>query len=132
MIDILHELSKNLYSNARSADEYFDKRYALSKIHTPEAWKITPGSEDIIIAIVDSGVDYDHPDLTDKIWTNKGEIPNNGKDDDGNHYIDDYYGFNFVGATGAFGEMQKERLLRIHQNSKLRRMNYVTLHLSNY
>ncbi|HIE28191.1 TPA: VWA domain-containing protein, partial [Candidatus Poribacteria bacterium] len=80
-------------------DEYFDKQYALSKIHAPEAWKITPGSEDIIIAIIDSGVDYDHPDLKDKIWTNKGEIPNNGKDDDGNGYIDDYYGFNFVGAT---------------------------------
>ena len=51
----------------------------------------------IIVAVIDSGIDIDHEDLNDVIWTNKGEIPNNGKDDDKNGYIDDIHGWNFLG-----------------------------------
>lgn len=51
----------------------------------------------VIVGILDSGVDIDHEDLKDIIWTNKKEVPNNGKDDDGNGYIDDIHGWNFLG-----------------------------------
>lgn len=69
-----------------------------------EGWKhqkdndLNPGgSEDVIVAVIDTGVDYNHLDLRNNIWVNSGEIPNNGKDDDGNGYVDDVYGWNFVG-----------------------------------
>ncbi len=53
----------------------------------------------VIVAVVDAGIDINHPDLKDVIWTNKGEIPGNGIDDDGNGYVDDIHGWNFLGAT---------------------------------
>ena len=59
--------------------------------------KTPGGSRDVIIAVIDTGVDYNHIDLRNNIWTNNGEIPNNGIDDDDNGYIDDYYGWNFEG-----------------------------------
>ncbi|MBP5331155.1 MAG: S8 family serine peptidase [Lachnospiraceae bacterium] len=49
----------------------------------------------VIIAVIDTGVDFNHPDLADSMWINPGEIPDNGKDDDGNGYIDDVYGWDF-------------------------------------
>jgi Subtilase family len=51
-------------------------------------------------AIIDSGVDIDHPDLSGNIWNNEGEVPDNGVDDDGNGYIDDYNGYDFAGNDG--------------------------------
>ena len=51
----------------------------------------------VIVAVIDSGIDIDHEDLDDVIWTNTGEIPNNGKDDDNNGYVDDIHGWNFLG-----------------------------------
>lgn len=51
----------------------------------------------VIVAVIDSGIDIDHEDLRSNIWTNKKEIPNNGKDDDGNGYVDDIHGWNFLG-----------------------------------
>ncbi len=62
-------------------------------INALNAWDIEKGSEKVIIAIVDSGVDYNHPDLADNIWVNEDEIPDNDIDDDNNGYIDDYYGY---------------------------------------
>lgn len=64
------------------------------------AWNRTTGSKNIIVCIIDSGIDYNHPDLTDNIWTNKHEIPNNGVDDDENGWIDDFYGYNFLDDMG--------------------------------
>ncbi|OZV70868.1 S8 family serine peptidase [Winogradskyella aurantia] len=51
----------------------------------------------VIVAVIDSGIDIDHEDLNDVIWTNKDEVPGNGKDDDNNGYVDDIHGWNFLG-----------------------------------
>jgi subtilisin family serine protease len=56
-------------------------------------------STKVIVAVVDSGVDIDHEDLKSVIWTNKKEIPNNGKDDDKNGFVDDVHGWNFLGNS---------------------------------
>jgi subtilisin family serine protease len=64
------------------------------------AWRQTTGA-DVTVAIIDSGVDLGHPDLAPNLWTNPGEIAANGVDDDGNRYVDDVHGFDFVENDGA-------------------------------
>ena len=63
-------------------------------IQAEEAWDISKDSEDVVIAVIDTGIDYNHPDLRANIWTNPGEIPGDGIDNDGNGYIDDVHGWN--------------------------------------
>lgn len=63
-------------------------------INAPQAWDIASDSS-IIVAVIDTGIDYAHPDLAANMWINPGEIPDNGIDDDGNGYIDDIYGWDF-------------------------------------
>ena len=71
--------------------------YAGGDISVKDVWKrITCGDNSIIVAVVDEGVKYTHPDLADNMWVNTGEIPGNGIDDDGNGYVDDIHGYNFV------------------------------------
>lgn len=65
-----------------------------------EAWEMTTGDEDIIVAVFDEAVMWSHPDLQDNIWVNEGEELHAGKDADGNGYVDDRYGYNFVKNTG--------------------------------
>lgn len=63
-----------------------------------------PAGQTVIVAVVDSGVDIEHEDLKGKIWTNPGEIPGNGIDDDKNGYIDDVHGWNFIGGIDKDGK----------------------------
>jgi subtilisin family serine protease/photosystem II stability/assembly factor-like uncharacterized protein len=86
------------YTNAFTPDDpRFAEQYALKLMKAAEAWEVTKGSDQIVIAIVDSGTDWQHPDLAANIWINPGEIPDNGIDDDGNGKIDDIHGWDFVG-----------------------------------
>jgi subtilisin family serine protease len=82
-------------------DSLMSRQYALAKINAAGAWDISMGDTSIIIGIVDTGVDWDHPDLAANIWINKNEIPGNGIDDDNNGYIDDVRGWDFGGLTGT-------------------------------
>ncbi len=61
-----------------------------------EAWDISTSSSDLVVGIIDTGIDYNHEDLNDNIWINEDEVADNGVDDDGNGYIDDVYGWDFV------------------------------------
>lgn len=70
-----------------------------------------PRSEDIIVAVVDSGVDVNHEDLQGKIWINPGEIADNGIDDDNNGYVDDVFGWNFIGGADGMAKIVKDETL---------------------
>jgi subtilisin family serine protease/subtilisin-like proprotein convertase family protein len=69
-------------------------------IDAPEAWTRTVGSRQVVIAVVDTGIDYRHPDLASNIWVNPREIAGNGLDDDGNGFIDDLHGYDFANNDG--------------------------------
>lgn len=73
---------------------------AGADINLFEAWNETVGHQDVIVAITDTGIDYNHPDLAGNMWINQDEIPGNGIDDDKNGYIDDYYGYDFLNDVG--------------------------------
>ncbi|MFQ6107436.1 MAG: S8 family serine peptidase [Thermoplasmata archaeon] len=61
-----------------------------------EAWAVQTGSSTIVVGVIDSGIDYNHEDLSANIWVNPGEIPDNGIDDDANGYVDDVSGWDFA------------------------------------
>lgn len=69
-------------------------------INMPAAWAKYTGSKGIVVAVIDTGIDYNHPDLIDNIWTNEAEVAGNGIDDDANGFVDDIHGYNFVSANG--------------------------------
>jgi subtilisin family serine protease len=81
----------------RNAGQVVANKQGLSgiDINLINAWSVTQGKEDIIVAVLDTGININHPDLRDSIWINSGEIPGNGMDDDGNGYVDDINGWDF-------------------------------------
>src|SRR5206468_3746935 len=66
------------------------------KIGAPAVWNVATGDPDFVVGVIDTGVDYTHPDLAANMWTNPGEVEGNGIDDDGNGYIDDIHGWDFI------------------------------------
>jgi subtilisin family serine protease len=69
-------------------------------IDAPEAWSTQTCSRDIIVAVNDTGIAHSHPDLAANMWVNPGEIPGNRRDDDGNGFVDDVYGYDFANGDG--------------------------------
>ena len=110
------EASLNYRRNADGAPVYpndprFPELWGLSNtgqsggvagadISAPEAWSTTTGSAAVVVADIDSGIDYNHVDLAANMWRNPNEIPANGKDDDGNGYVDDVYGIDAANGDG--------------------------------
>ncbi|KGE14061.1 S8 family peptidase [Sphingobacterium deserti] len=90
-------------------------------ISTEKAYELLKGrkSTPVIVGVLDGGVDYKHEDLKDVMWTNKKEVAGDGKDNDGNGYIDDIHGWNFIGnATGEnvqYDNLEVTRLIRLYE-----------------
>lgn len=73
-------------------DPIYSQLWGMTKINASAAWDKTTGNSDVVVAVIDSGVAYNHPDLVANMWINPGEIAGNGLDDDGNGYVDDIHG----------------------------------------
>jgi subtilisin family serine protease len=94
------EPDRVLHQTAAPNDPLFSDQWGLSIIRAPEAWDVTTGSAQVTVAVVDTGIDAAHPDLSPNLWTNPGESgagrETNGLDDDGDGRIDDVHGWDFV------------------------------------
>lgn len=89
--------------NAVPNDSQFSELWGLSSgkgIDAPSAWDLHTGSQNVVVAVIDTGVDYNHQDLKNNMWVNAGEIPNNGIDDDNNGYVDDVHGMSAINSSG--------------------------------
>jgi thermitase len=100
-------VSKKLESESKVVmnDPAFSQKWGLKQSDAQRAWELSTGSKDIIVAVIDTGVDINHEDLDDNLWVNPGETGkdsagrdkrSNGIDDDGNGFVDDVHGWNFV------------------------------------
>ena len=69
-------------------------------IDAAEAWDVEQGSDAVVVAVIDTGIDYNHQDLAANMWRNAGEIAGNGIDDDLNGFVDDVYGYDFINNDG--------------------------------
>jgi subtilisin family serine protease len=93
-----------LKADANPNDPRFNEQYALPLMGAPQAWDTRTGSTGpgrVVIGVIDQGIDFNHPDLAANIWINPAETAGNGVDDDGNGFVDDVRGFNFVNHNGS-------------------------------
>ncbi len=103
---ILLFLAAQVLAQGKAPANWYLSNPSDSKVYgvgAEEAYKLLTGktSKEVIVAVIDSGVESDHPDLKDVIWVNKNEIPGNGIDDDKNGYVDDIHGWSFLGGQGG-------------------------------
>ena len=87
------------YEFFHTPNDLDSRQWNLKKIMAEQAWDIYRGNCEVVVAIVDDALDTTHPDLRPAIWRNSGEIPGNGIDDDGNGYVDDWYGWDAADGT---------------------------------
>ena len=87
---------------------FSDQAWVWELLEAPAAWAITQGQRSTVVAVLDGAIDLDHPDLVDSIWINEDEVPNNGVDDDGNGFIDDVHGYDFIGSYRGPGDVVGE------------------------
>lgn len=90
-----------LKNTGRNSGGWFSSGRAGEDVNAEKAWEISKGSRDVVVAVIDTGVDHSHKDLKNQMWTNSAEL--NGKDgvdDDGNGFVDDVYGYDFVNNDG--------------------------------
>lgn len=90
---VVENIKMHAFENIEEMGEA--SQWALEKVGAAKAWEITRGSKDVIVAVIDTGIDYKHRSLKDNIFINKKEIPGNGIDDDKNGFIDDVNGWDF-------------------------------------
>jgi len=81
-------------------DPYYYLQYGPAQMNLTSAWDTTVGSSEVVVQVIDTGIQYTHPDLAANIWTNPGEVAGNGIDDDANGYIDDLHGINAITNSG--------------------------------
>ena len=101
--------SDTIYTHTDSAtytaEPLYSQQWGLSKINLPWLWKQPKSKKRPVIAILDTGVEIDHPDLAGNIWNNEAEINGvGGQDDDANGFFDDIHGYDFVNSTGVIGD----------------------------
>ncbi len=104
-----NQLAVKVLNNVREVDNWFTKDPEIDQAEGTSADKAydllnLQHKKEIIVAVIDSGVDIHHEDLQGKIWTNKAEVAGNGIDDDANGYIDDVSGWNFIGGIDSQGK----------------------------
>lgn len=99
---------------------WYHKDYAATNVYgvnTENAYKFLESKglkpKQVVVGVLDSGVQVDHPGLIKNLWSNPNEIPNNGKDDDGNGYIDDVHGWNFIGGKTADIDVDNLEITRV-------------------
>ena len=114
--DVSEVAIRDNYSAGRAVpnDTHYDDQTHLNRMEMEAAWDVVKGEDgNVVIAIVDGGTDWRHPDLRDNVWVNADEIPDNGIDDDNNGYVDDVHGWNFSNESGdPTGEPGTWRALR--------------------
>jgi subtilisin family serine protease len=90
----------------RPNDSKFSKLWGMERISATSAWELNVGSTGVVVAVLDTGVDYLHEDLAANMWHNPGEVPGNNIDDDQNGFRDDVYGYDF--ASDRFGNQDSD------------------------
>jgi subtilisin family serine protease len=94
-----------VHALAIPSDPLFGQLWGLDNaqdhdIDAPQAWDVTTGSRDVVVAVIDTGVDYAHPDLAANLWRNPGEVPGNFLDDERNGWVDDVFGIDARNRDG--------------------------------
>ena len=106
--------------NDKDQKTWYHKDYATTKVYgvnTENAYKFLESKglkpKTVVVGVLDSGVEVDHPGLAKNMWKNPNEVPSNGKDDDGNGYVDDIFGWNFLGGKNADIDVDNMEVTRV-------------------